>query len=108
MRAGLLDKLITIREPVSTARSTDGAPIYTQSTLLKDVWAMVDVRTGREDYRDRARWDVQEVDFIMRWTTHTIAPDMVVRYNGSDYDIKAVINVAEADRELHLITRKRS
>ena len=109
MRAGQLNKLITIVEPVlSTARSTDGGAVYTESTVIKDIWARVDMRTGTEDYRGRARWDNREVDFFMRWTTHTITPDMVVRYSSQDYDIKAVINVGEKNRERHLMTERRS
>ena len=93
-------------EPViSTARSTDGGLITTWSTLLANIWAEVDQKTGSEQYRDRNRWEVDETDFIIRWTTHDIEQDYVVRYAGNDYDIKAVINVNEADRERRLITR---
>ena len=92
--------------PSATARSTDGAPIETWSTLLSNIWAAVDPRQGTETYRDRYRWEVDEVDFTLRWTTVTIAPSDRVRYAGNDYDIKAVINVKEANRELQLITTK--
>jgi len=107
MRAGRLNKQIHIMQPVvSTARSTDGAPIVTWSTYLANIWANVEQQTGQEIYRDRNRWEVEETDFICRWTTHTILTDYRVRYDSADYDIKAVINVNEADRELRLITRK--
>lgn len=105
MRAGLLNKQITIMQPVSTARSTDGAPVVTYSTYLANIWAAVDNKKGKEVYRDRRRWEVDEVDFTVRWTTAVIENDYVVRWAGNDYDIKAVINVDEADRELKLITR---
>ena len=91
---------------VSTARSTDGAPVVTWSTYLANIWANVEQQTGQEIYRDRNRWEVEETDFICRWTTHTILTDYRVRYDSADYDIKAVINVNEANRELRLITRK--
>lgn len=90
----------------ATARSTDGAPIEVWSTLIANVWAAVDQRLGAETYRDRYRWEVDEVDFTLRWTTVTIEPSHRVRYAGNDYDIKAVINVKEANRELQLITTK--
>jgi len=107
MRAGALDKLVHIMRPVvSTARSTDGAPITTWSTYIANIWASVEQKTGTEIYQDRNRWEVDETDFIMRWTTHTIDPDYRVRYGGNDYDIKAVINVSEADRERRLITKR--
>ena len=49
---------------VSTARSTDGAPIVTWSTYLANIWANVEQQTGQEIYRDRNRWEVEETDFI--------------------------------------------
>jgi SPP1 family predicted phage head-tail adaptor len=107
MRAGKLNKQISIRYPVSTARSTDGAPIITESTLLINIWAQVDPKTGSETYRDRNRWEVEETDFFIRYTTE-ITPEMSVRYDGNDYDIKAVINVGERNREIQLITKRHS
>jgi len=108
MRAGKINKQISIRYPVSTARSTDGAPIVTTSTLLTDIWAQVDPKTGSEMYRDRNRWEVEETDFFIRYTTATITPSMSVRWDGNDYDIKAIINVGERNRELQLITKRHS
>ena len=107
MRAGALNRQIHIMEPVvSTARSTDGAPVVTWSTFLANIWASVDQQSGAEIYRDRNRWEVEEVDFVVRWTTHSILTDYRVRYNSEDYDIKAVIDVNDAHRELQLMTRK--
>lgn len=106
MRAGLLRDVISIRYPVTTARSTDGEPIVTQSTLMSNVWARVDHKTGSEMYRDRNRWEVNETDFFIRYTTNSITPSMSVNYENNDYDIKAVINVDEREREIHLITKR--
>ena len=106
MRAGFLNKQIHIMSPTATARSTDGQPIEVWSTLLSNIWAQVMPRTGDEVYRDRYRWEVEEVDFSIRWTSVAIEPEYRVRYDSSDYDIKAVINVAEADREIKLITTR--
>ena len=106
MRAGLLRDIISIRSPASTSRSTDGAPIVTQSTVLKDIWARVDNKAGTEIYRDRNRWDVEEADFFIRYTTVSITPTMTVRYNSADYDIKAIIDLDNRHRELQIITKK--
>lgn len=106
MRAGLLNKQISIMSASATARSTDGAPIEVWSTLLGNIWAAVDPRMGKETYRDRNRWEVEDVDFTLRWTTVAIIPEYRVRYSGNDYDIRAVINVKEANRELQLITTR--
>jgi len=106
MRAGLLNKTISIRQIASTARSTDGAPIVTRSTILADIWSRVDPKTGKELYRDRNRWEVDETDFFIRFTTVSITPAMEVAYSGNTYDIKAVINVDERDREIQIITKR--
>ena len=106
MRAGQLRDIISIKSPASTARSTDGAPIVTNSTVVQNAWARVDHKTGSEIYRDRNRWEVEEIDFFIRYTTVSITPSMTVRYNAQDYDIKAVINVGARDREIQIITKK--
>jgi len=108
MRAGLLNKTISIHAYSATARSTSGEPIETTSTVLSGIWARVDAKTGNEDYRQRGRWEIDEKDFFIRYTTVSITPSMSVVYGGNEYDIKAVINVGEADRELQLITERRS
>ena len=96
-----------MKSSISTARSTDGAPIVVWSTLLSNIWAEVIPKTGsNEVYRDRYRWEVDETDFITRWTTHTVTADNRIKYNGDEYEIKAVINVGEADVTRHFITKK--
>ena len=107
MRAGLRDKQIHIMESsVSSARSTDGAPIVVWSTMLANMWAQVIPKSGTETYRNRYRWEVEETDFITNWTTHTITADNRIKYDGDEYEIKAVINVNEANTEWHFITKK--
>ncbi len=109
MRAGLRDKQIHImKSSISTARSTDGAPIVIWSTMLANMWAQVIPKTGNETYQDRYRWEVKETDFITNWTTHTITSDNRIKYNGDDYEIKAVINIDEANIDRQFITTKLS
>lgn len=107
MRAGKLNKQIHIMESsISSARSTDGAPIVVWSTMLANIWAEVIPKTGSEVYRDRYRWEVEETDFITYWTTHTITADNRIKYDGGEYEIKAVINVGEANVSRHFMTKK--
>ena len=107
IRAGLRNKQIHIMQSsVSTARSTDGAPIVVWSTMLANMWAQVVPKKGTELYRNRYRWEVEETDFYMNWTTHTITADHRVKYDGDDYEIKAVINIDEANVNWQFITRK--
>lgn len=108
MRAGRLNRQISIHSYSATSRSTSGEPIETESTVLKDVWARVDPKTGDENYRQRARWETVETDFYIRYTTVSITPSMSLEYLSNDYDIKAVINVGEKDREYQIITERRS
>ena len=110
MRAGLLNKQIHIMQSsVSTARSTDGAPVMVWSTMIANLWAQVIPKTGsNEVYRDRYRWEVDETDFITRWTTHTITADNRIKYDGNEYEIKAVINVDEANVQRQFMTKRHS
>ena len=106
MRTGLLNRQITILNPVSTARSTSGAPIVTWSTYLANIWAKVEPVKGDERFTGRRRWEVDEVDFVTRWTTavENIGNDYRVRYNSNDYEIKSVINVDEGNHTIKLMT----
>ncbi len=108
MRAGRLDKQIHImKSSISSARSTDGAPVVVWSTMLANIWAEVVPKTGSEIYRDRYRWEVEETDFFTHWTTHTITADNRIKYDGDEYEIRAVINVGEKNVERQFITTLR-
>lgn len=106
MRAGLLNRQISIISPRTTARSAEGAPIVTQTTVLK-TWAAVEPLSGSEMFRGDYRYADDTVKFTIRFSaTAGIAPTMSVVCTGSTYNILSVIDTNNAHREMVLIAAK--
>ena len=106
MEAGRLRKRISIISPISTARSTDGAPIVTYSTTLKDVWCEVGTITASESFKNDMRWALTDKIFKIRYTTLTMGPKDLIVYGGENYQIQSVIDVGERHREHEIVGRK--
>lgn len=106
MRAGLMREKISIREPKTIARSTDGAPVITYSTVLKDIWAAVKPMGGKEVFRDDHRWSVTDQVFTIRWSTQAITPNMVVVFDSDNYEVQEVVNVDHRNYQIDIIGRK--
>jgi len=105
MRAGRLNKQITIISPRTTARSAEGAPIVTQTTVLQ-TWANVEPMIGSEMFRGDYRYADDSVKFTIRYSTEGIAPKMSVICTGSTYNIVSVTDSSNAHREMVLIATK--
>lgn len=106
MRSGMLRHRISIIEPKSTARSTDGAPVITYSTILKDIWAGIKPMGGKELFRDDHRWSVSDKIFTIRYTTAIIKPNMILVYSSENYEIQAVTAVDERNYQIDIVGRK--
>ena len=105
MRAGRLNRQITIISPRTTARSAEGAPIVTQTTVLR-TWANVDPLSGSEMFRGDYRYADDTIKFTIRYSTEGIAPTMSVVCTGSTYNILSVLDTNNAHREMVLIATK--
>lgn len=106
MQAGRLRNRVSIISPVSTARSTDGAPITTYSTTLKDIWCEVQNISARENFKNDMRWAVTDKIFKIRYTTLAIGPKDYVVYNSERYAVQSVIDIGERHREHEIVGRK--
>ena len=110
IRAGSLNRLVSIRSMAVTTRSTDGQPIYGTSTVLKSVWADRQPISGREMFQAEQRWSDITVRWILRYiSTVTILPEHKVvdlMDSSAEYDIKAVINIDDRDQGWELLTSK--
>ena len=105
MRAGRLNRKITIISPRTTARSAEGAPIVTQTTVLSP-WADVEPMIGSEMFRGDYRYADDSVKFTIRYSTEGIAPKMSVVCTGSTYNIVSVTDSSNAHREMIIIATK--
>ena len=105
MRAGRLNQQITIISPRTTARSAEGAPIVTQTTII-NTWAAVEPLNGSEMFRGDYRYADDTVKFTIRYSTEGIAPNMSVVCTGSTYNILSIIDTNNSHREMVLIATK--
>lgn len=105
MNAGRLDRLISIRQTVSTARSTDGEPLKTISTVLTDIWANVRPISAREFFKADNRYYDADTLFTLRYTS-VITQLMTVAFSGTEYDIKSLIDVDDRHKELQIFGKK--
>lgn len=103
MRAGTLRQRVTIQDK-SVVRDTYGAETITW-TEVATVWAAVEPLQGRE-YLE-ARQTTAEVSTRIRIRYRSgITPEMRVEFGTRVYEILAVIDVKELDREIHLMSRE--
>ena len=105
MRAGRLNRQISIISPRTTARSSEGEPIVTLTTVRR-TWANVEPLSGSEMFRGDYRYADDTVKFTIRSSTEGIAPTMSVICTGSTYNILSVIDSSNAHREMVLIATK--
>lgn len=105
IRAGELRHRVTIQQNNSTSRDAVGAEVPNWQDVAT-VWAAVEPLRGRE-YLESQQVNA-EVDTRIRIRHYPgITPDMRVIWGSRIYEIEAVINVDERDREIHLMCRER-
>ena len=95
MRAGLLDRRITIQSRTNTVSATGSTqPGY---TTLATVWAAVKKRTGRQSF-EGGPTPTAEIIFRIRHRTD-LTRDMRVSFDDEKWDI---ISINEIDRRVGL------
>lgn len=101
MRAGRLNRTISILSPASTAQDATGQPVVTWSTFAA-VPASVMPITGREYFA--AQQEVGRVDtrISIRYLSG-VDVQMRVLYDSLQYDIEAVIDTDDQHREMVLM-----
>lgn len=104
MRAGRLDRLITIQRKTSAVDSF-GEPIETWATLVT-VWSeMIPVR-GQERYA--AMQEIAEIDTVFKVRFRTgITPLDRISYDSRIYDITHVLEIGRREG-LELMTKARA
>jgi SPP1 family predicted phage head-tail adaptor len=109
LRSGHLNRLVSIRVPAVTTRSTDGEPIYGWTTLLTEVWADKQPLSGRELFAQDVRWSEIETKFIIRYNSTSIPTPQCRLYDlmeAKEYEIKAIIDIDDEQRAWELLARR--
>ncbi len=97
LRAGQLDRRITLQRPVPT-RDSYGAELVAWQDLAT-VWAKVEPMGGDEGFRADQPTARQVTRFTIRYRAG-VAPAMRVLYGGETYDID---DVSEPERRVSLV-----
>lgn len=113
MRAGVLRHRITIqckRAPISMITNTFGEERVAQDEAWESVgtfWGAVEPLSGREYLEQRQQASAVTTRIRLRYQGNvTIKPAMRALARDKIYDIEAVINWHERDRELVLMCRE--
>ena len=109
MRAGTLNRQISIRSPSSTGRSTDGQPIMSWTTVLDTVWADRQPISGKEMFERDVRWAEVSMRYVIRYSSLVTPKCRLIDLNDSsaEYEIDAVIDIRDQRRGLEILAHKR-
>jgi SPP1 family predicted phage head-tail adaptor len=101
--AGRLTKRVDIEKPV---RTSDGGGGFTESwQLVATVWAGLEPLRGSEDYSDLRLIGKTNYRITIRHRDG-IEPRMRVNFNNRTFNIRAVLNLDEANEILELIAEE--
>ena len=103
MRAGELRHRVTIQQK-SVTRNTFGEEVVTWQDVAT-VWAAIEPLRGREFFESQ-QVNAEVTTRIRIRYRPGITPTMRVVFGNRVFDIQAVINVDERNRELHLMCRE--
>ena len=108
MRAGNLNRQISIRSPSTWTRSTDGGVVDVWTTVLDTVWADRQPISGKELFTQDARWAGVTTKFVLRYSSLVNAKCRVIDLGDSSavYEIAAVIDIRDERRGLELLAYK--
>ncbi len=99
---GKRNRVIVIQ---TSTESTDsyGGTVHTWSTFAT-VWALARPLRGRDLVAAQAAQNLTELVFNIRYLA-AVLPVMRIVYGGKNYDITAVINIEEANREIDIMAK---
>lgn len=106
MRSGRLRHRLTV-QTANISQNAFGEPVQTWTTLAT-VWGAVEPSRGAERQRALQVSATEEVKIVLRYsaTIGGIKPDDRILYGSKVYDISAVMNIDERNRELNVMARE--
>lgn len=100
MRTGERNKIIVIQHITGSTTDSYGGQVPTWAPFAT-VWAAVRPLKGRDLIAAQAAQNETVVVFNIRWISGVL-PTMRVVYGGKNYDVTAIINTREANREMEI------
>lgn len=106
INAGRMNRLINIRLNVTaTSRSTDGAVVYTETTIHAGRWAEKRPVNGKEFWAMNERYSEAAVAFTMRYSSQ-VTVKCFINSESEDYDIKNIIDPYDRHEDLIIVAEK--
>lgn len=87
---GEFNKPIQIIQMVSVGTNSNGFLLPPNEKVMRNCWAKVTNTSGTETVKSNSEFSESKKRFLIRWTNAEISTDMLIRYNGKDYDIKYI------------------
>lgn len=104
MRAGKLDRRITLQQASEASRDAMNAPVYTWSTFAT-VWAQLIFNRGDERFAAHEVAGASVVTFKIRYRSG-VTDKLRISYDGKIYDIRDVRELGRQDGlELDAVAR---
>ncbi|MFO7905803.1 MAG: phage head closure protein [Pirellulaceae bacterium] len=108
MRAGRLNKRITLQQPVTTTDSFGG-----ETTTWQDVasrWAGIEPLRGKEYFEAQAAQSQIELRIVIRYDSAlaSLDPTWRVQYGARVMEIESVINTGERNEQFELMCREQT
>ena len=100
MRAGRLRHLVTIQQPTEV-QDTTGQAVKSWGTYVQ-AWASVEPLSGRE-FLDAQQINAETKVRIRIRSVSGITEKMRVSWDSRVYNINAILDIQERDREIHLM-----
>lgn len=103
---GELDKRIEIIHKVQKGINRNGFPV-TEEQIVRRCFAKVSNSSGGEIVKANSDFSEAKKRFLIRYTDDEIHTDMVVRYNGKEYDIKYVNTYGDGKEYVEIWTEQK-
>lgn len=87
---GELNKKIQIVKITSADTNKNGFPLSSTEKIIRNCFAKVSNTSGSEIIKANSEFAEAKKRFLIRYTDMEINTDMIVRYNGKDYDIRYI------------------
>lgn len=103
MRAGKLDRRISVLSPAVAYRSVDGQPVFTYATVLSGIWAERQPISGREFTKADSRWSETTTRFIIRYSSMIDSKCKILDLTDNiEYEIQAIVEMDNRQRGMEI------
>ncbi len=108
MRAGRLNKRVTLERPVTTTDAYGGTETTWES--VGDRWAGVEPLRGKEFFEAQAAQSEVELRVVVRYDSAIAGVDATWRvvYGARVFEVESAINTGERDEQIELMCKERT